>query len=61
MGKSGDKIAAKFTLGTDIHVSYVTVPVEAIVHPYIGGGSNEYFVVLPKKNWSRLFGNKIGV
>ncbi len=60
------KLLQKFTLGTDINVSYVTVPVEAIVHPLcgipdIGGDSNEYFVILPKKNWSRLFGNKMGV
>jgi hypothetical protein len=60
------KLLQKFTLGTDMNVSYLTVPVEAIVHPLcvipdIGGDSNEYFVILPKKNWSRLFGNKIGV
>jgi hypothetical protein len=56
----------RFTLGTDLNVSYVTVPVEAIVHqlcviPDIGGDPNEYFVVLPKRNWSRLFGDKIRV
>ncbi len=60
------KLLQKFTLGTDMNVSYLTVPVEAVVHPLceipdIGGDSNEYFVILPKKNWSRLFGNKIGV
>jgi hypothetical protein len=56
----------KFTLGTDNDVSYVTVPVEAIVHPLcvipdIGGDSNEYCVVLPERNWSQLFGDKIRV
>ncbi len=56
----------KFTLGTDLNVSYVTVPVEAIVHPLcvipdIGDDPNEYFVVLPKRNWSRLFGVKIRI
>ncbi len=60
------KLLQKLTLGTDMNMSYVTVQVEAIVHhlciiPDIGGNSNEYFVILPKKNWSRLFGNKIGV
>ncbi len=60
------KLLQKFTLGTDTNMSFVIVPVEAIVHPLcvipdIGGDSNEYFVILPKKNWSRLFGNKIGV
>ena len=44
----------KFTLGTDMNVSNLTVPVEANVHPLcvipdIGGDSNEYFVILPKK------------
>ena len=44
----------------------VTVPVEAIVHPLCvipdtGCDPNEYFVVLPKRNWSRLFGDKIRV
>jgi hypothetical protein len=56
----------RFTLGTDLNVSYVTVPVEAIVHPLcvipdIGGDPNEYFVILPKRNWSWLFGDKIRV
>jgi hypothetical protein len=60
------KLLQKFTLGTNMNVSYVTVPVEAIVHPLcvisdIGGDSNEYFVILPEKSWSRLIGNKIGV
>ncbi len=60
------KLLLKFTLGTDKNVSSVTVPVEAIVHPLcvipdIGGDPNEYFVILPKRNWSRLFGNKIEV
>jgi hypothetical protein len=54
----------RFTLGTDLNVSYVTVPVEAIVHPLciipdIGGDPNEYVVVLPKRIWSWLFGDKI--
>ncbi len=59
-------LPVKFTLGTDINVSYVTVPVEAIVHPLCvipdkGGDPNEYFVILPKRNWSRILGNKVGV
>ncbi len=58
------KLLQKFTLGLDINVSYVTVPVEAIVHPLcvipdIGGYSNEYFGILPKKNWSSLFGDRL--
>ncbi len=59
-----NKFWVKFTLGEDIYVSYVTVPMEAIVHPLcvipdIGGELNAYFVILPKQNWSRFFGDKI--
>jgi hypothetical protein len=48
------KLLQKFTLGTDINVFYVTVSVEAIVHPLgvipdIGGDSNEYFVITKEK------------
>jgi len=51
-------------LGTDFDVSYVTVPIEAIVHPLCvfpdnGNDPDKYFVVLPKRNWSRVFGNSI--
>jgi hypothetical protein len=57
-----NKFLAKLTLGEDINISYVTVPVEAIVHPVIpdiGGEPDAYFVILPKQNWSWFFGNKI--
>jgi hypothetical protein len=51
-------------LGTDFDVSYVTVPIDAIVHPLCvfpdnGDDPDKYFVVLPKRNWSRVFGNII--
>jgi hypothetical protein len=52
----------KFTLGEDINVSYVTVPVAATVKiPNIGGDPNAYFVNLPKQNWSQFFDDKIRV
>jgi hypothetical protein len=51
-------------LGTDFNVSYVSVPINSIVHPLCvfpdnGDDPNRFFVVLPKRNWSRFFGNKI--
>jgi hypothetical protein len=52
-----NKFLVKFTLGEDTNMSYVTVPLEAIVHPLcvipdIEGEPNAYFVILPKQNWS---------
>ena len=54
----------KFTLGQIVEVSVVTVPLSALVHPLCvipdyGGDKNTYIVVLPKRNWSRFFGDKI--
>ena len=51
-------------LGTKFDVSFVTVPIESIVHPLcvfpdIGGSLQKHFVVLPRRNWSRFFGNQI--
>jgi hypothetical protein len=51
-------------LGTDFNISFVMVPIEALVHPLCvipdsGGDSNIYFVVLPEHNWSRFFGERI--
>jgi hypothetical protein len=52
------------TLGTDFEISFVTVPIDALVHPLCvlpdcGRDPNTYVVVLPKRNWSRYFGDKI--
>ena len=46
-------IFVKMKLATDFNISYVTVPIEALVHPLCvipdcGGDSDIYFVVLPK-------------
>jgi hypothetical protein len=50
-------------LGMDFNISFVTVPTEALVHPLCvipdsGGDRDIYFVVLPKRNWSQLFGER---
>ncbi len=57
-------IFVKMKLGTDFNISFVTVPIEALVHPLrvipdCGGDSDIYFVVLPKRNWSQFFGEEI--
>jgi hypothetical protein len=51
-------------LGTDFNISFVMVPIEALLHPLCvipesGGDRNIYFVVLPKRNWSQFFGERI--
>jgi hypothetical protein len=51
-------------LGIDFSVSFVMVPIEALVHPLcvisdFGGDSDIYFVGLPKCNWSRFFGERV--
>ncbi len=51
-------------LGTDFNISFVTVPIEALVHPICvipdcRGDRDIHFVFLPKRNWSLLFGEKI--
>ena len=56
----------KMESGTDFNIPFVTVPIEALVHPLCvipdyGGDSDSdiNFVVLPKRNWSRFFGERI--
>ncbi len=61
---SGKIFFAKMKFGTDFNFSFVTVPIEALVHrlcviPDSGGDSNIYFAVLPKRNWSQFFGERI--
>jgi hypothetical protein len=51
-------------LGTDFNISFVAVPIEALIHslcviPDCGGDTDTYFVVLPKHNWSQFFGERI--
>ncbi len=54
----------KTIIGTNIDVSYVTVPISLLVHPLCvipdyGRHSTSFIVVLPKHNWSRYFGDRI--
>jgi hypothetical protein len=54
----------KVVLGIDDEVDVVSVPITALVHPLcvipdFGGDGNSYLVVLPRRNWSRYFGNEI--
>ncbi len=59
-----NKFFVKTIIGTDMDVSYITVPISALVHPLCvipdyGGRQMSYTIVLPKQNWSRYFGDKI--
>ncbi len=61
---NGKIFFAKMKLGMDFNISFVTVPIEALVHPLCvipdsGGDSDIYFVVLPKCNWRRFFEERI--
>jgi hypothetical protein len=54
----------KVVLGLNDKISTVTVPLSSLVHPLCvipdyGGDGASYFVVLPRRNWSRYFGNRI--
>jgi hypothetical protein len=54
----------KVVLGTNDAISTVTVPLSLLVHPLCvlpdyGGHGTSYLVVLPRRNWSRYFGEKI--
>ncbi len=54
----------KLKLGMDFNISFVTVPIEALVHPLCvipdsGGDIDIYFVILPKRNCSRFFNERI--
>jgi hypothetical protein len=57
-------VKIKITLGHTFEVSVVTVPLSALVHPLCvipdyGGDKNSLIVVLPKRNWTHFFGDKI--
>jgi hypothetical protein len=54
----------KLKLGMDFNISFVRVPIEALVHPLCvipdsSGYSDIFFAVLPKRNWSQIFGERI--
>jgi hypothetical protein len=58
------KFVVDIEIGQNCDASFVFVLIELIVHPWYiipddGDNMNKYFVVLPKQNWSRFFGNNI--
>jgi hypothetical protein len=59
-----ENFVVKTKLGSRFDVSIVSVPISSLVHPLCaipdyGSDSLSYIIVLPKRNWSRYFGNKI--
>jgi hypothetical protein len=61
---SGKNFFVKMKLGMDFNISFVTVPIEVLVHPLCvipdcGGDNNIYFVVLLKCKWSQFFGKEL--
>ena len=54
----------KVNLGTNNGILTVTVPLLSLVHPLCvipdyGDNGASYIVVLPRRNWSRYFGDRI--
>jgi hypothetical protein len=54
----------KTIIGTDMDISYATVPITALVYPLCvipdtGGDQTSYIILLPNHNWSRYFGDKV--
>ena len=54
----------KVSLGTNNAILTVTVPILSLVYPLCvipdyGGNSTSYIVVLPRRNWSRYFRDRI--
>ncbi len=61
---SGKNFFLNMKLGMDFNISFVTVPIEALVHPLCvipdcGGDRDIYFVVLPKHKCSQFVGERI--
>ncbi len=61
------KFFVQIKLGMDFNISFVTVPIDALVHPLCVFpdnsklGCDTFYVVLPKRNWSRYFGRTIQI
>ncbi len=59
------KFIVQIKLGIDFNISFVTVPIEALVHPWCLIPDNReedcdtFYIVLSKRNWSRYFGQRI--
>jgi hypothetical protein len=60
-------LIAQIKLGMDFNISFVTVPIDALVYPLCvipdnsEEGCDTFYVVLPKRNWSRYFGKTIQI
>jgi hypothetical protein len=59
-----DNFFVRTELGLMADISIVSVPISSLVHPLCaipdyGSNSTSYIIVLPKRNWSRFFGNKV--
>ena len=59
-----DNFIVRTKLGSSAEISIVSVPISSLVHPLCaipdyGSENSSYIIVLPKRNWSRYFGNKI--
>jgi hypothetical protein len=61
------KCIVQIKLGMDFNISFVTVPIDTLVHPlcvipdYSEEGCDTFYVVLPRRNWSRYFGETIQI
>jgi len=61
------KVIVPIKLGTDFNISFVSVRIDALVHPLcvfpdnIDGECDTFYVVLPNRNWSRFFGDRIQI
>ncbi len=59
-----DNFIVRTKLGSSAEISIFSVPLLSLVHPLCalpdyGLGNLSYIIVLPKRNWSRYFGEKI--
>jgi len=61
------KFIVPIKLGTDFNISFVSVPIDALVHPLcvfpenVDDECDTFYVVLPKRNWSCYFGYRIQI
>ena len=59
-----ENFISKFVLSSNVDNDLCMVPATSIIHPMLvfknlGGGDNEFFCSLPKRNWGRYFGDRI--
>ena len=59
-----DNFIVRTKVGQSADISIVLVPLSSLVHPLCaipdyGSDKSSFIIILPKRNWSRYFGNKI--